>query len=121
MKKENVVAAQERVITERRSRERFDLRIPVRLSTSLTPGPRLLSCKTKNLSEMGASLIVEDILQPGTAVEMLFELASRDGKTMPQEGSEKTIHAKGRVVRKTDEGVAVSFDKGYRVAFATQH
>jgi hypothetical protein len=117
-------------LKDRRLRERFALEIPVQIATSSSTDSdssacitksALLSCVTKDISERGVHLATDVSLELGTRVELLFDISGQKRTTFPESSIDTTIHAKGKVTRKTEGGLAVHFDEVFRIVGATLH
>lgn len=81
---------------EERSAVRFPLSLPVHVMTS----GKLYQATTENISANGVLLKLDEVLEPGTKVDFLIQVA--EGMTGPQETA--AIHCLGRVVRAYQDG-----------------
>lgn len=81
---------------EERSAVRFPLSLPVHVMTS----GRLYQATTENISANGVLFKLDEVLEPGTEVDFLIQVA--EGMTGPQETA--AIHCLGRVVRAYQDG-----------------
>lgn len=76
---------------EERSAVRFPLALPVHIMTE----GKLYEATTENISANGVLLQLDQVLEPGTEVDFLIQVA--EGTTGPEETA--AIHCTGRVVR----------------------
>src|SRR6202035_3859028 len=81
---------------EERSAVRFPLSLPVHVMTS----GKLYQATTENISANGVLFRLDEVLEPGTEVDFLIEVA--EGTTGPRETA--AIHCLGRVVRAYQDG-----------------
>lgn len=81
---------------EERSAVRFPLSLPVHVMTS----GKLYQATTENISANGVLFKLDEVLEPGTQVDFLIQVA--EGMTGPQETA--AIHCLGRVVRAYQDG-----------------
>ena len=102
---------------ERRREQRFDLRLPARLETlSRHPDqtPVVLNLVTRDISSCGAFFPTEGALDIGTRVQVALVLIPERPRT--SEVKRALIEVTGRVLRKEVMGMAVDFEKGYKLA-----
>jgi len=100
---------------DKRKFKRFDLDLPTKIEvvSPKNTDEQVLSVTTKNICEGGAWFITSQPLPPGTKVRVHLTLPL-NGLDMVKE--KKTyLNAKGRVLRSGPEGMAVSFDKGFKL------
>lgn len=76
---------------EERSAVRFPLSLPVHLMAS----DKLYEAITENISANGVLLKLDEVIEPGTNVDFLIQVA--EGTTGPDETA--AIHCQGRVIR----------------------
>jgi hypothetical protein len=101
---------------ERRRVERFDLRLPARieeLSRGQDRVPVILNVMTKDISACGAFFPSARSFQPGTRVKLDLTLSPQ--KSRGSEVKRALIQVNGTVLRKEPGGIAVGFDKRYRL------
>ncbi len=101
---------------ERRKLERFQLRLPAKLEI-LPEAPQaekeLLELHTSNICSGGAFFRTWNPLAPGTVVmiDLLLEIPnggfSINGKSL--------VEMRGRVVRSEHRGMAIAFDRRYKI------
>ncbi len=102
---------------ERRREQRFDLRLAARLKI-LSPRPDqtpvALNLFTRDISCCGAFFPTEGALDIGTRVQVALVLIPERPRT--SEVKRALIEVTGRVLRKEVMGMAVDFEKGYKLA-----
>ena len=99
---------------ERRSMERFDLELPALLSlTDKSGNQRAFELKTSNICSGGAFFKTDKPFPLGTDVKMDLILPLEKFQT--GKANQSHIDVSGVVVRTTDQGMAVCFDKRYRI------
>jgi hypothetical protein len=81
---------------EERSAIRFPLALPVHLMAS----NKLYEATTENISANGVLFKLDEVLEPGTKVDFLIQVA--EGTTGPEETA--AIHCLGHVVRAYQDG-----------------
>jgi hypothetical protein len=102
---------------ERRREQRFDLQLPARLETLSRPPdqtPLVLSLVTRDISSCGAFFPTESALDIGTRVQVDLVLTPQKPRT--SEVKRALIKVTGTVLRREAIGMAVDFEKGYRLA-----
>ncbi len=102
---------------ERRREQRFDLRLPARLETlSRHPDktPVVLNLVTRDISSCGAFFPTESALDVGTRVQVNLVLIPERPRT--SEVKRALIKIVGTVLRTEAVGMAVDFEKGYKLA-----
>lgn len=102
---------------ERRRQQRFDLRLPARievLSGRPDQTPVILNLSTKDISACGAFFPSEHSIEEGTRVKV--DLVLFPEKRRVSQMKRALIKITGTVLRKRPEGMAVNFDKGYKLA-----
>lgn len=83
---------------EERSAVRFPLSLPVHVMAS----DKLYEATTENISANGVLLKLNEVIEPGTNVDFLIQVA--EGTTGPDETA--AIHCQGRVVRAYQDDAA---------------
>lgn len=100
----------------RRALERFKLRVPATLEV-LTEDeklkPTIIKLFTSDICAGGAFFHTDKPLPEGTSVAIDLVLSIDQIKQL--EGRQAYIEVKGRVVRTDGDGMAICFDKGYRI------
>jgi len=100
---------------DRRKLERFDLKLPAKLSWSgKDKKHESIELMTDNICSGGAYLAMENPLPKGTEVKMgmilnldrLHELGGRQSH----------IHVSGSVIRNDQQGMAICFDSKYKIS-----
>ena len=99
---------------ERREFERFDLELLARVEVE-TPGREIepFSLKTSNISAGGAFFPIAEPLSEGTKVQLNLLLVVEKLKKLT--GYECHIKVKGTVVRSEEAGMAVRFQRNYKM------
>ncbi|UCF85171.1 MAG: PilZ domain-containing protein [Desulfobacteraceae bacterium] len=100
-------------MNERRKLERFDLRVPAKINmVGLDHERETLNLMTKDICAGGAFFQTPDPLPKGTQVkiDMILDRGLRDGE-------DRRAHIKlgGAVLRSESTGMAICFDKGYKI------
>jgi len=101
---------------ERRKFERFDLELPagIELATSDQENEeKILNLMTKDICSGGAFFYTTHPLPEGTEVKI--ELVLDLDKLKKLTGERAFISAKGTVLRAEAEGMAICFDKNYKI------
>ncbi len=93
---------------DRRNRERYLLRIPAQLRVRTPDTEQVLPLFTRDISSRGAFFLVQEMLDPGTRVDVSLYVPIGRARQSEMETS-------GRVIRREENGVAVHFDSGYRL------
>ena len=94
--------------------ERFELELTARLGIEEAgPGQEKIALITSNICAGGAFFITNRPLPLGTRVKM--ELALSIDKLKKLLDSECRIEVLGEVVRSEGRGIAIRFDRGYRI------
>lgn len=99
---------------ERREFERLYLELPARVEAE-TPGKEneILSLKTSNISAGGAFLLTDKPLPEGKQAQLNLILAIEKLKELID--SECLIKVKGTVVRSEEIGMAIRFQRNYKM------
>lgn len=101
---------------ERRRHQRFDLRLPARvedLSRFSDQAPVVLDLTTKDISAFGAYFPSSRSFQKGTRVKVDLILSPEKPKSFHVKRA--LIEVIGTVLRQGPEGMAVDFEKRYRL------
>ena len=99
---------------ERRNMERFDLELSALLSINDESGnPRAFEVTTRNICSGGAFFKTDNPFSVGTDVKMDLILPLEKFKSQKVNGSR--IDVSGVVIRTEKQGMAVCFDKRYRI------
>ena len=94
---------------ERRTCERFQLQLPVRLETSSSGKKEIFEFRTKDISAAGALLSGNAAqFHEGTRCQLELIIASERIKELT--GIQGLLKVEGTVVRSPPDGVAISFD-----------
>ena len=100
---------------ERRKMDRFTLELPAGISIPDESGkPRTFNVVTRNICAGGAFLQTDDPLSEGTYVKIDLILSLNNFTGLEGKGSR--IDVSGTVVRTESQGMAVCFDKRYRIS-----
>lgn len=98
---------------ERRSSERFQLKLAGRMEILAPDQQLILEVLTKDISARGAFLHAPESFPEGTRVRLA--LAVESTKIRALTGVESLIKVEGKVVRSNQTGMAVCFDEGYQI------
>lgn len=102
---------------ERRRVQRFDLRLPARVE-DLSPlpdqAPVILDLTTRDISAFGAYFPSSRSFKKGTRVKVDLILSPEKPKSFPVK--QALIELIGTVLRQGPEGMAVDFEKRYRLS-----
>jgi hypothetical protein len=99
---------------EKRKMERFALNLPALLSMNDGSGnPKVTEFMISNICSGGAFFKTDEPLSVDTDVKMDLILPLE--KFNPGKGNRSRIHVSGSVIRTTDQGMAVCFDRKYRI------
>ncbi len=103
-------------IAERRSCERLDLEVPVMVSMLDEQGEQK-SCRliTRDICSGGAFLPADSPFEEGTDVKMEIVLSFLKDNSK-REKLKSLINVSGSVIRTEAAGMAVCFDKKYRIS-----
>ena len=100
-------------MTERRYLERFQLTLPARMETITSQKRQVYEFETRDISSAGAFFYTPEQFSVGTRFVMKLSTISIRVKELT--GAHGLIECEGKVVRSTDEGVAINFDKECQV------
>ena len=107
------------IIGERRGIRRFDLEIPSKVRLSDTAQEEIYALATRDVSSAGAFFQTAEPLPTGTEVKVDLILPIKSLRKILEKlgGTYKSIRIEisGRVLRSESSGMAVSFDKDYRI------
>ena len=100
----------------RRKNKRFelDLIVNVAIEDKKRYSLRFVS-RTKNVCSSGAYIVAEAPLNEGTPVQLELFLAVDRLLSIIGEHQKVKVRVKGEVVRAGDEGMAVRFNRGYKI------
>lgn len=101
---------------ETRKVERFDLRIETLLKVrdeAITDKPPVLF--SRDISCDGVFLVTDRPLPIGTNLDLNFLLSQQDFGSMPKD-ERISIKTSGTIIRTDDQGMAVEFDKLYKIS-----
>ncbi len=100
--------------TERRQTERFDLKLPALLSM-MDESRQSVSCEvtTRDISSEGAFFLNCKPITVGSDVKLNLMLFLEDRYKLKKEKIQ--IDIQGRVVRTDEHGIAVCFDRKYKI------
>ena len=93
---------------ERRSYERFQLNLPVRVEMISSDKKHIFDVQTRDISAAGTFLHCREKFPQGTQCRLELTVPSERIKELT--GAQSLIKVEGKVVRSTPEGVAISFD-----------
>ena len=93
---------------ERRTYERYELEVPVRVEIDVLGKEEVFEFQTNNISAAGAFLNAGDDFSEGTRCRLELTIPSARIKELT--GAQSLIKVAGTVVRSTPEGVAICFD-----------
>ena len=100
--------------SERRKEERFDLKLPAKLSwTGEDNKQESFELMTSNICAGGAYFLTDRPMSEGTEVkiDLILEI-----DRLHEIGSRRShIHVSGSVIRTDQQGVAVCFDRKYKI------
>lgn len=100
--------------TERRQTERFDLKLPA-LVSMMDENQKLVNCEvvTRDISSEGAFFLNCKPITVGSDVKVNLMLLLEDRYKLKKEKIH--IDIQGRVVRTDEHGIAVCFDRKYKI------
>lgn len=101
-------------LAARRKMERFSLELPARISAVGEEEPVFLESFTSDISAGGAFFQTSRPLPIGTKMNVDLILPLDELKKL--EGKRANIKVKGAVVRIGEDGMAISFDKRYKIS-----
>lgn len=97
--------------SEQRQMERFSLELPSQIS--LVEGEEKIELETDNVCAGGAFFKTDQVLPEGTAVKL--ELVIPLDEMLILEGRRTLVRLTGKVIRTESGGMAIRFDKRYRM------
>ena len=98
---------------ERRKHERFSLEVSAEIETAGN-SKEIIALLTADISAGGAFLKTSKPLPPGTQVNIKLVIPLEKIK-MLRDAQHAIISAQGTIVRSTDDGMSVSFDKQFHI------
>jgi hypothetical protein len=100
--------------SDRRKLERFDLKLPTKLSWSGKDNKiESIELMTSNICSGGAYLATDSPLLTGTEVKISMILSSDN--ILKMGGQRSRIDVSGSVVRAEAQGMAILFDRKYKI------
>jgi c-di-GMP-binding flagellar brake protein YcgR len=96
-------------MVERRRFERFQLSLPARMETITSQKKQVFEFETRDISAAGAFVYTSEPFSLGTRFGL--ELITRSSRIKELTGAQSLIESEGSIVRSTDKGVAICFDK----------
>ena len=100
--------------SDRRKLERFDLKLPTKLSWSGKDNKiESIELMTSNICSGGAYLATDSPLLTGTEVKISMILSSDN--ILKMGGQRSRIDVSGSVIRTDHQGMAVCFDRKYKI------
>jgi hypothetical protein len=100
---------------ERRKLERFQLHAPARILLESEDRKGEYNLMTRDVSSGGAFLYSSHAFPKGASVKMEFLILQHTlGKASGDKGRAK-VRVKGKVVRADSDGIAISFESGYKI------
>jgi hypothetical protein len=101
---------------EKRTLERFDLKIPAKIECVLgDDDQQTLDLMTSDICAGGAFFHTEAPLPLGTEVKIDLVLPLRKLKQLTADADHAFIKVSGKVLRSGPRGMAICFDKGYEI------
>ena len=94
---------------ERRQYERFLLTLPTRMETINSGKKQVFDLETRDISASGAFIYNKESFPEGTKLRLYLTVPSDRIKELT--GAKSLIECEGNVVRSTDTGMAIHFDK----------
>ena len=101
---------------ERRDLHRFALKAAALVQTVSEDVPRVFELHTRDVSSKGAFFPMKVPLQPGEKVKVTLILTISSVEEISDFASKAKIVTEGKVVRSTNEGMAVEFGGSYTVS-----
>jgi len=93
---------------ERRSYERFHLKLPAKMEITTSSRQQIFNLHTKDISASGAFIRTADQLPEGARCRLEVTVPSNRIKELT--GAQGLIKVEGTIVRSTPEGVAIRVD-----------
>lgn len=94
---------------DKRKFERFEIELPARMETNSLNKKRVFDLVTKNISATGVYLSTNSPFSDGLHIKI--SLTTQNNKLVELTGSQSLIECEGNVVRSTQTGVAICFNK----------
>ena len=101
--------------TERRQQQRFPLTLPARVTISRDKAPLVRELQTRDVSSAGAFLETHDAVCVGTTVKVELYLSVKNLLEIIRTDTGARIAVHGRVIRSTEDGIAVEFSKSFSI------
>jgi hypothetical protein len=103
-------------MADKRKFERFDIMAPARLEIQ-RPGEKTekMLLESRDLSAGGVFIKTPKSLPEGSPVKMEIFLHSPEPETLLPSGNATVIIVTGRIIRSTDEGMAICFNDDYDI------
>ena len=99
--------------SERRRLERFSLKATAVVQTG---EEKVFELSTRDISSGGAFFPMEVPLPTGEKVKITLYISMSPVETIVDVPSKVRITTKGRVIRSTEQGMAVAFDRRYTIS-----
>jgi len=101
---------------ERRELERYNLDTPAKVIVNRGKGDKeVLSLHTRDLSSKGAFIVTDEPVEEGAKLTLEFMLPMDKLMSLIDMQSRVRLEVKGMVVRSNGNGMAVSFNKNYKI------
>ena len=94
---------------ERRRYERFPLKLTARMEMITNDKKRVFDFETRDISASGAFIYNNEFFPEGTRFKLNLTVPSQTVKELT--GAKSLIESEGNVVRTTQKGMAIHFDK----------
>ena len=101
--------------TEQRKQERFPLAVPANLTVTEGRKSVTLQLQTRDISSSGAFLETQALVRAGTRVKVELFLNVKTLLELIRANTGARVRVGGRVVRSTEEGLAVEFARGFGI------
>ena len=98
---------------DRRSLERFSLRIPARMKVLMPKKRKLYHITSSNISASGAFFITSKPFMDGTRVNLTLTIPNEVLKKLT--GLSTVLNIDGTIVRSDSIGIAIFFDENYEI------
>ncbi len=102
-------------VENKRNTERFELDLLVKVIIDVNKKPKIETLHTRDISSEGTYLRTDSPIEPGTPIKL--ELFLSMDRLLSLIGEKKQIKVKvnGEVIRTDSIGMAIRFDKGYKI------
>ena len=94
---------------DKRKYERFEIQLPARMEINSSNRKQVFDLETKNISATGAYLNTNNPFPDG--LHITISLTTQNNKLVELTGFQSLIECEGNVVRSTQTGVAICFNK----------